>query len=80
VGIEERQIAIENRIDYNLYMGFRTYSVQIGQELTSGDEIWCGRNDKLLSPSSFLAFNLLVKNNSSGNFFFDYLPVPLYYT
>ncbi len=34
-----------------------------------------------LSPYSFLVFELLVKNNSSGNlFFFNHLPVPLYCT
>ncbi len=34
-----------------------------------------------LSPYSFLAFDLLVKNNSSGNlYFFHHLPVPLYCT
>ncbi len=39
-----RQIAIKNCILYNLYMDFGTYPVQIRQELTSGDEIWCGGN------------------------------------
>jgi hypothetical protein len=38
------QIAIKNFIHHNLYMVFGTYPVKIRQELTSGDEIWCGGN------------------------------------
>jgi hypothetical protein len=42
--IDRWQIAIKNRIGHNLYMNFGMYLIQIGQELTLGDENWCGGN------------------------------------
>jgi hypothetical protein len=37
-------LVIENRIHHNLYMDFGVYPINIGQELTSGDDIWCSGN------------------------------------